>query len=101
MHREGRGGRSPLLLVVAPDHALVLFFIGRCHAQLGDRGAAIGYLSRAVKIQDDIADAHVILGDLLTERGSHERALTHYRRALVLLPHDARVQRRVEEIESR
>ncbi len=48
--------------------------------------AAIAEAEAAVRLQPDVADAHMLLGDLYRQRGAYEDALAQFQRAAELAP---------------
>jgi tetratricopeptide (TPR) repeat protein len=52
----------------------VLYRLGEAYALRGDRGRAVGYLSRAVKRADAQGEAHVLLARLLRAEGRGDEA---------------------------
>jgi tetratricopeptide (TPR) repeat protein len=88
-----------LFLESAPDHAVAHFLLGMCLMQTGQENLAVEHLSAAVRLQDDIVDAHVNLAEVLVKRGDRAKALEHFRRALVHRPDHEYLITRIRELE--
>ena len=69
-----------------------LYLLGTCHYELGARGAAIGALKAAVRLDPTFEEAHHLLGLAYLDRHWTRKALDSFRRAQNLNPKKMRYQ---------
>ncbi|MFM9968283.1 MAG: tetratricopeptide repeat protein [Burkholderiales bacterium] len=81
-----------VLLRANPNHIEAILHLCACLRQLGRVDEAIECLEHAVWLDDRLADAHLTLGNLALQRGSHDAALRSYERVLELSPAECGVQ---------
>lgn len=72
-----------------------------CELSGNEPRAAMRYLELAFATQDSSAEARALAGALARDRGDHESAIVHFRRALALKPGWSEVQRDLQAVEQR
>jgi tetratricopeptide (TPR) repeat protein len=77
------------LIARAPRHAGGQQLLGMLLAQRGDFAGAIGFLTRAVEIEPQIAAAWTMLGNCHSNLQQHAEAADALNRAIALQPNDA------------
>ena len=81
------GGSTPLGVTVST--AVLLVLAGLSWRQSADYADIETFWRSAVVANPGSGQAHYLLGDILTEQGLLDEAITHYRQALALQPRDA------------
>jgi predicted O-linked N-acetylglucosamine transferase (SPINDLY family) len=76
------------LLALDTNDLIALHLTGLLALQGGFNEVAVDVLSRAVALNDGVADLHSSLAEALQRCGRVDQAITHYRRAISLAPHD-------------
>jgi Flp pilus assembly protein TadD len=72
---------------VDPEDPILRQQLGTVLGELGETAQAIEHLTKALEMVAS-PDVHVILGNLYVDQGDGEKAVSHYRQALVLDPDD-------------
>jgi len=88
--QKGRRDAAALILreivMVEPNHATALHYLGMIALQAGDFVAAANYLRRACEANGDDAVCHGNLGNALRGQGKLDEAIASLRRAVELKP---------------
>lgn len=94
-HHKGDVDRAELLyrlvLQADPNHAVALHLLGVLAGQVGRDDMSIAYISEALRLKSDYADAHSNLGFAFMKRGDLDRAAASYQNALRVKPDFAEV----------
>jgi predicted TPR repeat methyltransferase len=77
------------ILEQAPNHVDALHFLGLAQFQLGDGGAAVDWIKRAIALKPDFAGAYNSLGNVLKCLGRFADAAQAYHRVIELEPDNA------------
>ena len=89
-HRSGRLAEAEeicrKILAVAPDHPIVLHFLGVLAIQSKRYDAAIDWLRRATSIMPDDIEARINLAFALSAVGRSAEAVENYRQVIALAP---------------
>lgn len=71
-------------LAADPNNVLAAFDLGGSYGELGDKDNAIALYEKTVKLRPDFSEAHNQLATLyLLHRNDNDRAITHFRSALI------------------
>ena len=91
------------LLQQSPQHLDARTGLGFCYLSAGSLPAAFAAFEKVLTRASDYSEAHRGLAELWRARGNKEKALTHYRRYLMVLPrgsHAAQVRSAMMELEN-
>lgn len=90
------------VLQVEPDNARAKAGLGIALGRLGtDDGKAKGLLEHAVHVDPKNAQAHALLGDIAERAGDLDQAIKRYDAVKKLMPNDAAVKARIEELKAK
>ncbi len=74
------------ILQVDPQNVHAWHLLGVVAAQIGNRERTVEYISHALRLQPDFADAHLNLGNALLEQDKIDEAIVHFRQTLTIRP---------------
>jgi len=93
LHQQGRLQEAEQIyhqiLLLQPNHADALHFLGMIAAQNGRPGMAIDLMTRSIALSCNVPAFHSNLGKVHKDLGDIEQTISCYRRALELNPEDA------------
>lgn len=78
-----------LLLEMFPGTANYHVELATCYQKVGDKDAAIGHLTKAIELDENLTDARIRLAGLLDQKGATKKAEQQYRLASAQQPGNA------------
>jgi len=76
------------ILAAMPEHPIATQLMGVLAYQVGKVELAVEYISKAIEIQPDYAEAHYNLGKALKDLGRMEESVASYKKAIDIKPND-------------
>jgi tetratricopeptide (TPR) repeat protein len=74
------------LVTDSPNDLQALVLLGRAHLLMGNDHSGVGFLERALELDEEYAPAHLHLGIYLLDQGFREEAMTHLNAVIAFAP---------------